>query len=190
MGALGIRVDPTSIPGSQSQPQEYQATKGRVARDARVDFHWLDGAVVDWVEKKRPVSPSSGEDGAAGRAVLMKKRKKPPQDPVDYKDMTIGQIMQVIERQKAVIASQRESIRRMTEGGPTAADQAADNTAALEVRYNRHTPSFGWFGCVERPLQADNLELDRANKKLKAELRELRRANDDLREELGALRKS
>ena len=173
MGALGIRVDPGSIPGSQSQPQEYQATKGRVARDARVDFHWLGGAVVDHPAGKKknkatmvkPQSPSSGgEDDAA--ALLPKKRKTVDPPPTDYKDMTIGQIMQVIERQKAVITSQRESIRRMTEGG---GGGTADNVAYL---------------------QADNADLETANRKLKVELREVKRANEDLREEIRALKKS
>ena len=169
-GALGIRVDPGSIPGTQSQPQEYQATKGRVARDARVDFHWLGGAVVDYPAGKKKSkamvqSPSSGgEDDAA--VLIPKKRKVVDPPPTDYKDMTIGQIMQVIERQKAVITSQRESIRRMTEGG---GGGAADNVAYL---------------------QADNADLETANRKLKVELREVKRANEDLREEIRALKKS
>ena len=39
-------------------------------------------------------------------------------------------------------------------------------------------------------LQADNADLETANRKLKVELREVKRANEDLREEIRALKKS
>lgn len=198
MSALGIRVDPSSIQPPKNQA-EYPMTKGKVALGGRVDFHWCCKALQRTMERqaaerkqvaaeKKQVAEeeSSGDERPTptGKKTRAEGSKESPAQKAkgvrDFKDMTLGEIIGIIEKQDVVISNQRESIRRMTEGGsicqvtegggddaPKLAQLAADNSA----------------------LESDNAELVAVNKKLKAELREIKRANEGFYEQNKKLKK-
>ena len=199
MSALGIQVDPSSIQPPKNQA-EYPLTKGKVALGGRVDFHWCCKALqrkMEWqaAEKKQVAAQkkqvaeeeSSGDErptptGKKTRAEVQSK-ESPAQKAKgvrDFKDMTLGEIIGIIEKQDVVISNQRESIRRMTEGG---------SICQMTEGGGDDAPKLAQLAADNSALEADNAELVAVNKKLKAELREIKRANEGFYEQNKKLKK-